>query len=155
MCPDNKQIQERKAEYEWIKNEYLHKSMMTTVVIFIVASLLFYSLFYFVANTPLKDIVFLFIIATITCWPIILYVVSKEPRYIAISEDGVHFRYRKGDEKHISWEEIKEVSFVYDNRFAGRTIIHKDGKKTNLGFVNYELARKIQKRHREYVSKER
>jgi hypothetical protein len=102
-----------------------------------------------------EEIVFLFVITTGIYWPIILYVTSKEPYYIAITENGVHFRYRKGDEKHIRWEEIKEISFVYDNRFAGRTIIHKDGKETNLGFVDYKLAREIQRRHKEKMLKKK
>ncbi len=151
---NTERAQNGKDNYEWVENAYLHNSMIRIGVAFIVISLIFW-VFYALANIPLKDVLILFVIYIAIYWPIILYVVSKEPRYIAISEDGVHFRYRKGDEKHIWWEEIKEVSFVYDNRFAGRTIIHKDGKETNLGFVNYELAREIQKRHREYVSKER
>ena len=145
---NTERAQNGKDNYEWRENEYLRRSMCILVIVFLSASLFFYSLFYFVANTSLKEIIFLFFITAVIYWPLILYIVSKEPRYIAISEDGVHFRYKNGDEKHIGWEEIEEV---YYGRKTGRKIINKDGKKTNLGFVDYKLAKEIQRRHNDYV----
>jgi len=148
MDHDREQTEGRE-EYEWVKNEYLHKVVIAIALIFIVAFLLLVSLFYFVAKTPLKDVVFLFLIDTVICWPIILYVTSKAPHYIAISENGIHFRDKKGNERLIKWEEIKDISLANGSRYGRRWISYMDDKRTNLGYIDYRLAKEIQTRHKE------
>lgn len=153
MTQSKTKAQDKKDEYGWMENEYLSKSMRILFVAFFVVFILFYLIPYILLILSLGEILFLFLITAGIYWPIILYLNSKEPRYIAISEEGIHFRYKNGNERHIKWEDIKEVYFVYNNRFAGRAIIHKDGEVSNLGFVDYKLAKEIQRRHKEKMFK--
>lgn len=80
------------------------------------------------------------------------FVFSKNPKYIGISNNGIHFSINEDEfEDYIYWKDIKKIKYVKNpQEIEVKTIFLKDGSKRELKGIDENNIKRITKNFEKY-----
>ena len=147
-------------EKQWMDNNGRSAGLLWTYCIPTIPGLFIIGILgiVFFMNQASRWMLILLALFTAIGFAAILAAIAREPRALALSEDGLWMRIgirKPGHELVIRWEDVNRFTFMHT--FGSPSLIahFKNGKKRALGFMEMQMIRRIidEQKRRGAVSK--